>query len=460
MQVTGLMNNQVLQRNAKNLCEVTISERCNDDGSLQIKVTKNGRAVPGFGLKTIGKVTKRRFKCKVRGVPVGGPYNITLKLAGSAEQLEFKNILVGDVWILAGQSNMVGVGWLKDAAKPNRMVRAFYMDDRWDIARDPIHNFYESTDRIHIDLYGDEPIGLSKHIGTGPGVAFGKEMYKQTGVPQGLISCAQGATEMTQWDPKLKRLGGKSLYGAMLRRFNKNGGNVAGMIWHQGCSDAHTDRFELYTKRMKKFIFSVRRDFNNKKLPVTMAQIARVSYCNDPEVEDFKHWNSIQEQQRLLPKVIDRLTVVPTIDLGLEDMIHLSGKAQNRLGKRLAYAALVQRLGRKAGKAPIELKSVTSRIDKIHQTWVIEVAFANVHGSLKASGTPAGFSLTHSNNTECKTIFGIELKANKAILKTGLLVTEKHQVRLHYGFGCNPYCNITDGTDRSLPAFGPVEIVF
>ena len=41
-----------------------------------------------------------------------------------------------------------------------------------------------------------------------------KEMLRRTGVPQGLIACAHGGTSMAQWSPKLKRLGGDSLYGA------------------------------------------------------------------------------------------------------------------------------------------------------------------------------------------------------------------------------------------------------
>ena len=166
------MDNQVLQRNGRNVCEVTLSGRCSVDGPLQVSAMRNGRAIQGFAAKSIGRVSGREFRCKLKGIPVGGPYGITLKVIGSDEKLVFRNILVGDVWILSGQSNMVGVGRLKDAAKSQRLVRAFYMNDRWDIARDPIHNFHQAVDQIHIDLYGGGPILPSNHVGTGPGVAF------------------------------------------------------------------------------------------------------------------------------------------------------------------------------------------------------------------------------------------------------------------------------------------------
>ena len=60
--------------------------------------------------------------------------------------------------------------------------------------------------------------------GAGPGVSFANEMFRLTGVPQGLICCAHGGTTMAQWDPKLKKDGDNSLYGAMLNRVKRNGG--------------------------------------------------------------------------------------------------------------------------------------------------------------------------------------------------------------------------------------------
>jgi sialate O-acetylesterase len=285
-------------------------------------------------------------------------------------------------------------------------------------------------------------------------------MQRLTKVPQGLISCAHGGSAMVQWDPKLKRLGGNSLYGAMIRRFIVNGGNVAGMIWYQGCSDTSREHHAHYTRRMKEFFRVVRRDFNNQRMPVAMVQIARVSYCDDTGDDPFRYWNSIQEQQRLLPEVVDRLTVVPAIDLDLDDSIHVGGKSQNRLGKRIAHAALVQKSGRRAGKAPIEPLSARCKVDKVNQFRVIEVTFANVEGSLRSSGKPAGFSLVHHDHTECRRIYAIEVKGSKVIVKTSIPATENHDVCLYYGFGGNPYCNITDAADRSLPVFGPWLLAF
>ena len=54
-------------------------------------------------------------------IPAGGPYQV-----GGAQ-----NVLVGDLWILAGQSNMEGVGDLVDVETPHPLVHSFQSRERW-----------------------------------------------------------------------------------------------------------------------------------------------------------------------------------------------------------------------------------------------------------------------------------------------------------------------------------------
>ena len=67
------------------------------------------------------------------------------------------------------------------------------------------------------------------------------------------------------------------------------------------------------------------------KLPWVIVQLG----CHAAR-EDEHSWNSIQEQQRRLPAVIERLDVAPAVDLELDDGIHIGGKSQSILGRRLA----------------------------------------------------------------------------------------------------------------------------
>lgn len=455
---TGLFDNMVLQRGRDNRSNAAFSGVCETVGVLKASVRMRGRTMSGFKARTMGSIRGGRFKGVLRGLPAGGPYDVKLWVeGGSGAKLKSavaRNVLVGDVWVLAGQSNMQGVGWLKDALTPISKVRAFYMRDEWGVAKEPIHNLSEAVDKVHIDLHGGVRPVRSKHAGVGPGVAFGQEMFRRTGVPQGLICCAHGGTSMSQWNPKLKRMGGASLYGAMLRRFRKNGGKVAGILWYQGESEAGSqDTALVYTERMKAFVAAVRRDFHDPRLPIAVVQIASVIR----PVGEFQSWNSIQDQQRRLPRHIRNLAVVPAIDLELDDLIHVSGAGMKRLGKRLAQAMLVLKRFPGAGKPPIEFKSFRVEADRNTGMANVIVAFANVMGGLIAPGRPAGFAVADANG-EFPEIYKVGLLGDSVMLRCVQTPVDLAGKHLYYGYGLAPYCNITDKADRSLPVFGMIPL--
>ena len=332
------------------------------------------------------------------------------------------------------------------------LVRAFYMDDRWAVAKDPIHNMWDCVDVVHVDLKGGMRTPKpDPEWGVCPGPEFGNEMRRISGVPQGLIACAHGGTSMTQWDPDRKKEGGKSLYGAMIRRVVKNGGRVAGLLWYQGCSDASPEAAKLFTGRMKEFVAALRRDCGDKALPVAMVQIGRVIGSSDEGAAD---WNSIQDQQRLLQGEIKNITIVPAIDLPLDDNIHVSGAGHYFLGVRLAYAMNVLREGRKAGLPPIALKKVT--IETVHGLGVLVVEFENVCGKLCSGSRPTGFVII--NDKSSVNHFGIQLDGPCARIRSTLSTVALAGCKLRYGYGPTPYCNIMDEAGRPLPVFGPVSL--
>jgi hypothetical protein len=443
----GLFDHMVLQRHRSNVSEAWIAGTCESAGQVVVRVA-------GRKPQVIGVARRGVFRACLKGLPVGGPYNVELRIVlqdgTTAERLNVRDVLVGDVWILAGQSNICGAGLLKDAPKATPLVRAFYMDDAWRPARDNLHNVWDTVDPIHIDLCGGvRPVEWGG-IGTGPAVTFGQRMFKATGVPQGLIACAHGGVTLAQWDPGLRNLGSRSMYGAMLRRFRKNGSSVAGVLWYQGESDADAVLAKLYTGRMKKLLVAMRRDLGNPRLPFVLVQLARVVGFGDGRV-----WNSIQDQQRRLPDAIPNCAVVPAVDLTLDDPIHLSGKAQVRLGKRLAYAAAVLIKGRSAGKLPIAFKAIHFEKDADRHTLNVVAEFANVVGHLKAEGRPSGLSIRDLSGEE--RAFDLRVSGSRLTARTTMnpdAITGN--LALYYGFGSDPYCNIADEADRSVPVFGPI----
>ena len=446
---SGLFDHMVVQRNRENVSEAGFSGTCTSNGTVTATVKRGGKAMNGFTGIKVGTASKGCMSGCINGLPAGGPYEIELKVG--EESLAVKDLLVGDVWLLGGQSNMQGYGLFpKKRLTSDPLIRAFYMDDRWAVAQDPVHNMWECVDQVHIDLCGgNRPLKPAHDWGVGPGPAFANRMRQLTSVPQGIIACAHGGTTMTQWDPARKGEDGKSLYGALVRRLKKNGGRVAGMIWYQGCSDAYDNDAKLYTQRMKKFVSSLRKDCRDKSLPVAIVQIARVICW-----ENTASWNSIQEQQRRLPKSIANLATVPAVDLPLDDYVHISGAGQYHLGERLAYAMDVLIRGRKAGLPPIALKK--AGVETLRGLGVAVVEFENVSGRLRSGDRPSGFSIVTENGASNH--FDISLDGTKVRIRSNLSTDMLESAALHYGYGIDPYCNITDEVGRSLPVMGPIRL--
>lgn len=447
----GLFEHMVLQRNRKNVSEADFSGACATSGPVLATVRRGKGVVKGFASAPVGKAARGRMQGCLKGLPAGGPYAIELR-AGN-EKLTIKDVLVGDVWLLGGQSNMQGCGLFPKKRLPaDPQVRAFFMDDRWAVAKDPIHNMWACVDPVHVDLCGGvRSAKPPADWGVCPGPAFGIEMRRRTGVPQGLIACAHGGTSMTQWDPKRKGEAGKSLYGALVRRLLKNGRRVAGMIWYQGCSDANAQAAPLYTKRMREFVAALRRDCADQTLPVAIVQIARVIGWG-PDAAAL--WNSIQDQERRLPLAIRNLVTVPAIDLPLDDSIHISGEGHTILGERLAQAMQALRGDRKAGPLPISLKKIF--LEFVRGLGVAVVEFENVAGKLCALSRPSGFTII--NQTGSANHFDTQIDGRCVRIRSGYSAETLAGAVLHYGYGTDPYCNIVDEAGRSLPVLGPLRL--
>ena len=224
------------------------------------------------------------FDDKLVGVPVGGPYTITCSVKARSgiggTTTTVGPVFVGDLWVLAGQSNMEGVGDLIDVTPPHSRVMLLGMDGKWATAEEPLHWLVDSPDPVHSGdpkTRAERSAQQHKHRnkGAGLGLPFAVSLVESTGVPIGLIASAHGGTSMEQWNPAKKEQGGESLYGSMLRQVKLAGGKVSGVIWYQGESDALGGAWQVYPKVFSDFIASVRSDFGQPELPFYYVQIGR-----------------------------------------------------------------------------------------------------------------------------------------------------------------------------------------
>lgn len=441
----------VLQRNEHDRSAHPVSGHCRAAGRLLLSVnTADKQPLPGFQDRAIGSAASGHFRGVVADIPVGGPYTLRFTVAGPSgsvlESAVVREILVGDLWCMAGQSNMQGYGNLPGLTPPDPRIHNYYMDNRWGIAKDPLHNLWQAAARVH----GGNPAyptprNLAK--GAGPGLSFAAMMLEHTGVPQGLIACAHGGTSMMQWDPALRNKGDDSLYGAAANRIRRLGGRIAGVIWYQGCNDTGSaEAVRAYTPRMKQLIAAFRRDARNPRLPVVIAQLGRHMPGPDPD-----RWTAIRDQQCRFCRTMPFTALAPTVDLELDDQIHLSNRAQQTLGRRMA-GAMLHLLGLPGGVAPIvPLRCRLSEDPALHTARYI-VDFANVKGNLGAAGRPAGFSML-INGGDQGGCFRVEPVGGSVIVHTAIPYFLAANYELGYAVGDNPYCNLVDENGTPLPGF-------
>lgn len=448
----GIQNGAVFQRNAGNVSEHPLSGTARFSGDLLLTARSNSRIIAGFDNKIIGNCSNGKLSGVINGLPTGGPYTLEFSIAGTRERLVISNIAVGDLWLLAGQSNMAGYAFMPSKSETSDMVHAFYMDNTWGTANPPIHD----TRRAVAPVHGGNPANPPKtQRGPGPGLPFAVEMYKSTGIPQAVIPCAHGGTSLVQWDPALKKLKGKSLYGAAIERLEMLGGKVAGLLWYQGCSETGNDeKVAAYQVKTRKLFNAFRKDCKNPALPIVMVQLGSFVTEKDYTLQSAYRWLAVRHSQYLLAQSMKNCACVPAIDLELDDPIHLSGNAVAILGKRMAYAMQNLR-GSENTMPPIKVKRTQVSMDKVLATAVFTVEFENVVGQLSAGGLPCGFAVVNDNGEIICEAINIRLHGNKAVFRTRIpfLTALDKGYGICYGGALQPHCNIVDAANRSLPCF-------
>ena len=470
--ITGLNNEQVLQRNPHQAADVhlagSVTGKKTNGKAIEARITSPKSVLPNFDWVPVGRVQKVNWTADLIGIPTGGPYRVELRMQGGNSVITVSNILVGDLWILAGQSNMEGVGDLIDVQQPDPMVHSFDLADHWGVAEEPLHTLISAVDRVH---WRNSPQGeperwtgarLQQYIqerkkGAGLGLPFAVDMFKRTGIPIGLIPCAHGGTSMEQWSPSLKDKEGDSLYGSMLRRFKATGGRVRGVLWYQGESDANARAAPAFAERFESFVKALRADFEDPALPFYYVQIGRHVSGSIASGANVAEWNAGQEAQRQAELRIPHSGMVVAVDSVLDDGIHVSTPDLKRLARRLADRVCHDVFPRLKDYG--ELKPGPRPESARFENGIVKVDFTDVNGRLQSEGRISGFSIHQADGSPVPLIFKARVdpaEASTVLLYIGGKLPEK--ATLHYGYGKDPYCNLHDANDNAVPVFGPIQI--
>jgi sialate O-acetylesterase len=160
--------------------------------------TKGSEILVNFNAKTYKTITDAsgKWSTKLDATKAGGPYKMTIK--GDGSDLSINNILMGEVWICSGQSNMeyqLRAERFKTkydseiANSTNDIIRQFSVEKA--VSADPLN------DCISSGWKAANPTSILDFSAIG--YFFGLELYKQLNVPIGLIRSSWGGTKAEAW---------------------------------------------------------------------------------------------------------------------------------------------------------------------------------------------------------------------------------------------------------------------
>ncbi|MBN2165988.1 MAG: hypothetical protein JW717_06910 [Marinilabiliaceae bacterium] len=371
-------DNMVLQQNA----DVAIWGWANAGETIKIVADWNSADTIKVKVDNMAK-----WSTTLKTIAAGGSYSI--QLIGSS-QVKLKNVMLGEVWICSGQSNMEwsvnrgitnGEEHAAQANHPN--IRIFQIPKVGAIY--PQQNCYAKWTTCT-----PETMRQTSAVG----YFFAHELQQRLNVPVGIIVSAWGGTPAEVWIEKSRIENNHELnnakyalnydwwpgepgvlYNSMIAPVVPFG--IAGVIWYQG--ESNCSNHQVYGLLMKTLIENWRSIFK-KDFPFYFVQIAPYNYGNDGTSE------YVREQQAWVEMNVPKtgMTVISDLVDNIND-IHPKNKLD--VGIRLANFALAKTYNKNVGtfQSP-QYQSMQIEKNKIR------LKFNHVPTGLKTTGkTPVHF---------------------------------------------------------------------
>jgi len=314
-----------------------------------------------------------RWFARVSTPSAGGPFDISFS---DGDKTSISNILIGEVWICLGQSNMrmpmkgfngqpvEGASEYIVSARPEMNMR---------LCRVKENRAYEpqSTCIAHWKKHNPEAVAEISAVA----YFFARLLNTALNIPIGIIEVSWGGSPIEAWmdkdvleeefpgdfnlnfyengkfDGKFPHHAPGVLYYGMLCPIIPY--TAKGFLWYQGC--ANRTQPNLYMKMQPVFAKMLRQRWGDEQMPFFFAQIAPYGYDNKPD--DPSAGLFMDAQARTLD-MIPNSAMVATHDIGDRWSIHPPDK--KTVGHRFAFHALTKVYGIKGIDAdPPRLKTVT-----------------------------------------------------------------------------------------------------
>jgi len=301
--------------------------------------------VPVWGDAAAGETVTVRFGGQTKNVTAGknGHWRVTLDplhtasdgremtVTGGGKTIRMRNVLVGEVWLCSGQSNME-----YSMRKNSKFQKGA---DALDSARNPliriflVRNNYSKPDR-HIHRRWDTAEGKPLRDFSAAGYFFARELYSRLHVPIGVISNAIPGSRIEPWLPDTGKF-----YKTLVTPLAPYA--LKGFLWYQGESNCFLGDTLRYAGKMKTLIEGWRSLWGNSGLSFYFVQIAPYYYSKTTGSTGTEpaFWEA-QEKALSLPHT----GMVVTTDL-VDTPLDLHPAYKWEVGRRLALLALAKDYG-------------------------------------------------------------------------------------------------------------------
>lgn len=460
----------------------------------EMKLPVWGWAAPGekvtvsFAGQTAAATADAQGDWKVVLAPVASTDPLTLTVTG-ANTVTIQDVLMGEVWICSGQSNM-----------NFRVSRADNYEAEKAAANYPLLRHYQIKNTVcpepNRKLGGDWTICSPDTVGgyTAAGYFFGRELQQQLGVPVGLVHTSWGGTPAEAWtsqedlaaNPELKPILDRfaealKVYPERLKAHEaaiakwkeavkaaKEAGTKApqaprppmgethyqrpyglyngmilsvapfaarGAIWYQGESNA--GRGEQYRILLSTMINNWRRIWGQDRFSFGIVQLANFKAAQT-DANERSDWPELRESQTWVAKNVPDCGQAVIIDIGMANDIHPTNKQD--VGKRLALWALANDYGKQIVYSGPEYKAMKTEGN------TIRLSFDSVGGGLVAKGDALkGFAIAGADQ---KFVWAdAKIVGNEVVVQSAEVA---EPVAVRYGWANNPPCNLYN--QEGLPA--------
>lgn len=334
--------------------------------SARVVEEATGRTVVGWTSSPHGE--SKEWEITLRVPASDALYKIETRLEAKLTNGDFTHLRgdiifhvgVGEVFIIAGQSNAAGAGRNPVYDEPQLGCHVFRNNGKWDVA---VHPLCDSTESKHND---------NTEIWNGfvsPWLAFAKELRRLIHRPIGLVQTSLGGSALANWNPK-----DGFLYENMKNIVADSGTTPSWALWYQGCSDTNNSAY-TYLDRFNDMVDSWRRDICPDMKFLTV-QLNRLLTGTE---QDFPYYAMIREAQRKACHTRDGVYVIPSTDAKTSDVIHNDASGCITIGERAARLIYGVMSGNTTGVLPIEATKAHLNEN------TVTVEFTNLVGCLYTS---------------------------------------------------------------------------